>query len=264
MGAQQSREVLDRARKQTQVASAFQGSSASDSPGTTTGTGTAAAGTLQVPIGAVPRAQPGNKLLSLRSSSRNVKVNESQKEFEAVLKDRPKNIFGPGHTFSPDAYGVVYKGKARLDTWLMEFSALDRMEKEASMETFAYFQGKMGLLMREADKFGAYDTEYDLFLACKQLTRTLFDLPDLRLWEFDAASRTAILTFNRTTDDRFNGLAVPALGTLPGEIARTKRVEIITNCASDSRFNSHQLREMQVRRVRTGWGRPSSSRCVPT
>ena len=86
----------------------------------------------------------------------------------------------------------MHKGEASLEPWLNEFDTLSWAQRQSAFETFAYFQGKMGLLMRHCDTFGSLETEYELFLKLAELSRVVFALPHLRLWLLDASSSSAI------------------------------------------------------------------------
>lgn len=154
-----------------------------------------------------------------------------------VLADRPWRTFGPSHVFSPNAYADVHAGGKSFEPWLSEFDSLNGPMRQSAFETFAYFQGKMGLLMRHCDTFGALDTEYGLFLKLAEISHVLFALPHLRLWRIDPSARSAIIVYHDSSADPQNGRTVPALpSSLPGDIARTRNVVALHKAFTDSRY----------------------------
>lgn len=229
-----------------------------------------------------------------------------------VLSDVPKNVFGPGHAFSPDAYREVYMSPLPPDNWLLEFGKLPSREaSEACMETYLYFQGKMGLLMHKVDQvrrararaasaapahallldaarcllhaalrpvpcadcrcrggcpqFGDYDEQHDLFYAIHELTQMLFDLPYLRIWDYDADAKAMVIAYGSGAHHKFNGVVIPMVGSLPGElVVRSKGkldVEpfLVRDATGDNRFGSWQMQEMS----KSGAPKIGSILCAP-
>ena len=160
-----------------------------------------------------------------------------------VLQDQPKNIFGPGHAFSPDCYADIHAAKPYLG-WLLEFGKLHREDQQAAFETYVYFQGKMGVLLRQCDVYAQLDNIPALYEAIGKTVYGLFNMPHLRIWKFDGRQAVCVLNGNR--EDAQVGRAMPALGSLAGDVARGKKVQICKDAAKDSRFSSWQYQEMQA------------------
>ena len=79
-----------------------------------------------------------------------------------VMKDPPKNVFGPGHVVSPDMYPEFHR-TGGYDRFLLTFSKLEAEERVSCFETLVHFQGKMGLMIRQCDQFCEAQDMYDLF-----------------------------------------------------------------------------------------------------
>ncbi len=116
-------------------------------------------------------------------------------EAKRVLHDMPKNVFGPGHTLSPSSYADVHRGQPYTN-WLLEFSKLERERRESCFETLAHFQGKMGLLLREVDRFQDLESLYPFFLKLREVTQHLFNMGHMRIWQFDPLSRSVVVIYN--------------------------------------------------------------------
>lgn len=102
--------------------------------------------------------------------------------------------------------------------------------------TFAYFQGKMGLLMRQCDTFGALDDEYALFSKVTQLSRVLFALPHVRLWLVEPTSNAAIIVFLDSGANAQNGRFIHTVGSTPADVVRGRKVLALHDAFQDSRY----------------------------
>ena len=162
-----------------------------------------------------------------------------------VLRDAPRNVFGPGHTFGPDVYGSVHAGDPHY-SWLLELGKLQDVEKVACLETFIYFQGKMGVLLRECDTFSQIRDVDGLWVKLQAIISNLLGVPCMRVWQFDPTSRSIICIYNNGRNAAMVGRGMPTLGSMPGDVARAKKVLVCNNCKDDSRFDGWQFKEMQA------------------
>jgi len=166
----------------------------------------------------------------------------------AVMKDPPRNVFGPGFSVSPDSYPEFHMTPT-YDRFLLAFEHLSDEERLSCFETMAFFQGKMGLVLRQCDAFCQEVDLLGLFTRMRSITQQVLQLPYGRLWEIDEASRTAVCIYNNSDDDAQNGRSLPLLGSFPGDVLRNGRREgkaLVCNAVgADARFGSWQYREMQ-------------------
>ena len=161
-----------------------------------------------------------------------------------VMKDPPKNVFGPGHVVSPDMYPEFHR-TGGYDRFLLTFSKLEAEERVSCFETLVHFQGKMGLMIRQCDQFCEAQDMYDLFCQMRDVCEAVLDLPHARLWLIDRERNSVLCLYNNSAEDVQNGRLLPILGSFPGEVARSRKVVICNDATSDSRFQSWQYREMQ-------------------
>ena len=161
-----------------------------------------------------------------------------------VMKDPPKNVFGPGHIVSPDMY-PEFHGAGGYDRFLLAFSKLELPERSSCFETLVHFQGKMGMLIRQCDQFCEANDMFGLFCQMRDVCKQVLDLPHARLWQIDRERNSVLCLYNNSADDPQNGRLLPFLGCFPGEVARGRKVVICNDATSDVRFQSWQYREMQ-------------------
>jgi len=163
----------------------------------------------------------------------------------SVMKDPPRNVFGPGMVVSPDVYADMHKS-GPYDRFLLTFHKLSHEERLSCFETMGFFQGKMGYVLRTCDTFCFCQELYDLFKKMREVTECVLQLPHGRLWRLDKQMNVAICLFNNDADDDQNGRALPLLGSFPGAVARERRVLLQNDATADARFGSWQYKEMQA------------------
>lgn len=162
---------------------------------------------------------------------------------QSVIRDKPRSGFGPGSLASPENYATIHRAKGLQEAFVLAFSSMENEARLGCFESLAYFQGKMGYVLRTVDAFCLQPDLFSLFEKLAEVTKMLFNLPHSRLWRIDG--RNATVLFNNDKSDPQNGRSVPRLGSFAGEISRSKKVVIINKPGADARFKSWQYLEMQ-------------------